>query len=528
MPKPKDNKINISNQEPESKSLGYQIELLKNLIKLADESQQVLKKIENFYSDKSLSDKIFIVQEVVKEFENNNDFKQQIINSVKSGSLRILKKGLEQPVLLLIIDELEALVNSELNNFEQDESLSKNISEVVTNNLKEENNNGSFSIPLVSSSEFKISLEKLPLFDIFNNLRQRHGFPLGIEEYLIVVKSLKAGFGINNRQELEQLCCTLWAKSEEESRLIHKLFEQMWIQIEDNILDEVETESKLIQTGIDFGTSFTNVTLSSELENKPIPEIEESPSIMLEQDEPVQVVKAIRTRHQETSLNRPCYSLLNEYFPVTKRQMKQSWRYLRRPVREGIAVELDIESTVDKIGREGLLIEPFLIPRRINKTDLILMVDQEGSMTPFHGLSRQLIETAQRGGKLRQTRVFYFHDYVDKYIYRHPALLNAQKLDEMLAEVGERAIILIISDGGAARGKFEEERIKQTQIWINQLQESVKYVAWLNPMPSDSWQYTTASEIAQMLPMFEMSREGMNNAISVLRGKNIIHNLKKC
>lgn len=368
----------------------------------------------------------------------------------------------------------------------------------------------------------KIFLKELLLFDIFNSLRQRHDFPLGIEDYLIVVKSIKAGFGINNRQALEQLCCTLWAKSEDESRLIKKLFEQMWIQVEDYIPDEIETESTSNKE--DISDNFEPKTSSELSTTKTIPEIEETPKITLEENEPVQVVKAIRTHNQETSFNRLRYSLLNDYFPVTKRQMKQSWRYLRHLVREGIPVELDIEKTVDKIGREGLLIEPVLMPRKINRTDLILMVDQEGSMIPFHGLSRQLIETAERGGKLRQTRVFYFHDYVDKYIYRHPALLNAQKLEEMLAEVGERAIILIISDGGAARGKFEEERVQQTQLWINQLQSSVKYVAWLNPMPSDSWQHTTASEIAQMLPMFEMSREGMNTAINVLRGRHIMIN----
>ena len=41
-------------------------------------------------------------------------------------------------------------------------------------------------------------------------------------------------------------------------------------------------------------------------------------------------------------------------------------------------------------------------------------------------------------------------------------------------------------------------------------------------MPSDSWQHTTAGEIAQMLPMFAMSRTGMNAAISVLRGRHIV------
>ena len=140
-------------------------------------------------------------------------------------------------------------------------------------------------------------------------------------------------------------------------------------------------------------------------------------------------------------------------------------------------------------------------------------------MVPFHALSRQLVETAERGGRLRQTRVFYFHDYADEYLYRHPSLLNAQLMNEVLAEVGERAVVLIVSDAGAARGNFDRERVQYTRESIEQLQRSVQYVAWLNPMPGDSWQHTTAGEIKRFVPMFEMSRQGMNSAISVLRGR---------
>jgi hypothetical protein len=73
-----------------------------------------------------------------------------------------------------------------------------------------------------------MKLEELPLLDIFNSLRQRHGLPLGVDEYLAVLRSLQAGFGIGSRQEVEQLCCLVWAKSEEENRLVRRLFEQMW------------------------------------------------------------------------------------------------------------------------------------------------------------------------------------------------------------------------------------------------------------------------------------------------------------
>jgi hypothetical protein len=353
-----------------------------------------------------------------------------------------------------------------------------------------------------------MKLEELPLLDIFNSLRQRHGLPLGVDEYLAVLRSLQAGFGIGSRQEVEQLCCLVWAKSEEESRLIRRLFEQMWRY----------SPTELGNEGNHCIDATETLAPEPSPSNEPLPELGTQPSLT---PEPVQAVQAVRSSRRDRELKRPRYSLLTEYFPVTRRQMKQCWRYLRRPVREGVPIELDVEATVAKMGREGILLKPVLMPPRSNRTDLVLMIDQEGSMVPFHELSRQLVETAQRGGRLRQTRVLYFHDYPDDYLYRHPAMLNAQPISEVLEEIGERAVVLIVSDAGAARGNFDQERVESTKVWIEQLQQSVRYCAWLNPMPNEWWRHTTAGEIARLLPMFEMSRQGMNAAISVLRGRYI-------
>lgn len=370
-----------------------------------------------------------------------------------------------------------------------------------------------------------MKLEQLPLLEIFNSLRQRNGFPLGIEEYLVVVQSLQAGFGLDSRDALEQLCCTLWAKSPQESKLIHRLFQQMWRQLEDKpktpLSNDSERSSRFdSREEIEQKNRNNEIPTNDSLDSKANNELAKFSAVALE-DEPVQVVKAVRNQIRDSSLIRPRYSLLDDYFPVTKRQMKQSWRYLRRLLREGIPTELDVEATVAKTVRQGILLQPVLMPPRVNRTDLVLLIDREGSMVPFHDLSRQLLDTATRGGRLRQARIFYFHDYVDEYVYRHPALIDAQHIDQMLAQAGERAAILIISDGGAARGSFDKIRVERTQIWLEKLQKSAKYLTWLNPMPNDSWQHTTAGEIAQMLPMFAMSRTGMNAAISVLRGRHI-------
>lgn len=370
-----------------------------------------------------------------------------------------------------------------------------------------------------------MKLEELPLLDIFNSLRQRHGLPLGVDEYLVALRSVQAGFGVSSRQEVEQLCCLVWAKSEEENRLVRRLFEQMWRYFpaesgsEGNRFSRAEALPEPETPSAELDDPFAETPESEAPPADEPPELETQPNLT---PEPVQAVQAVRSSRRDRELKRPRYSLLTEYFPVTRRQMKQSWRYLRRPVREGVPTELDVEATVAQIGREGILLEPVLIPPRTNRTDLVLMIDQEGSMVPFHDLSRQLVQTAERGGRLRQTRVFYFHDYPDKYLYRHPAMLDAQPMSEVLEEMGERAVVLIVSDAGAARGNFDRERVSSTQTWIELLQQSVRYCAWLNPMPNECWQKTTAGEIARLLPMFEMSRQGMNAAISVLRGRYFV------
>lgn len=364
--------------------------------------------------------------------------------------------------------------------------------------------------------------DELPLLDLFNRLRREHCLPLGVEEYMAVLRALQAGFGVEDRRALEQLCCTVWIKSEEEARLFHRLFEQMLAQ--PVIRPEEPSPPKSTQPTLETPAAPPPEAPASE--TLPPASTQTAPArlhtLTLEMNEPTQVVQAIRrSAREDLEMGRPRFSLLTEYFPVTRRQMKQSWRHLRRPVREGPPEELDVITTIEKIGREGILLEPVMVPRRSNRAELALLVDQDGSMVPFHALSRQLAETARRGGRLGQAGVYYFHDYPHGYLYRDPARLEAQPVPDALAAIGERAAVLIVSDAGAARGNFDLERVERTRTFIQQLKQSVRRYAWLNPMPNTRWPGTTAGEIARLVPMFEMSRRGLDAAISALQGRYV-------
>jgi uncharacterized protein with von Willebrand factor type A (vWA) domain len=247
----------------------------------------------------------------------------------------------------------------------------------------------------------------------------------------------------------------------------------------------------------------------------------EKPGFLEESQDEVQVAQAVL---QATSIKDDIpesrFILIGEYFPVTVRQMKQIWRYFRRPVREGSKTELDVKATVHQIGRQGLLLKPVLMPRRVNKAELLLLMDQDGSMVPFGALSRRLAETALRGGLLGKAGIYYFHNCPVEYLYHDPNLLEAELIGDVVSNVcTDRTAVLIFSDAGAARGGYSQERYELTKKFLAQLQQQMRYVAWLNPMPRSRWAGSTATDITRLVPMFEFSRRGLQDAIGVLRGR---------
>jgi uncharacterized protein with von Willebrand factor type A (vWA) domain len=259
------------------------------------------------------------------------------------------------------------------------------------------------------------------------------------------------------------------------------------------------------------------------------PDLVASTELTVVVDDEIQAARAVRRRAEEEAEEPRASRFLQdpEYFPVTRRQMKQSWRYFRLMLREGPPAVLDLRATVDRIAREGRLFDLVLVPERVNRAELLLLIDQGGSMVPFHPLSRRLVETAQRAGRLGAAGVWYFHDCPvepgrpadEGYLYREPERQTAEAIPEVLNQAHpERTAALIFSDAGAARGDLEPERSLATVDFLRQLKDHVRRVAWLNPMPRARWPATTAGEIAQSVPMFEFSRRGLHVAIAVLRG----------
>ena len=210
--------------------------------------------------------------------------------------------------------------------------------------------------------------------------------------------------------------------------------------------------------------------------------------------------------------------LTPDYFPITSRQMKQIWRQARSLVRAGPPTELDVKATVSEISRQGFLLNPVLIPRRVNRTQLLLLLDVSGSMVPFQTLSYQLAQTAYESGRFHQTWVYYFCNYPGQYLYQDSHCLQGQPIEAILPQLHPNyAGVLVVSDGGAIRGNFNPVRLRRTQEFIAELKRYTDKLSWLNPLPPHRWHKTTAGAIAKEIPMFELNQTGFEAALLAWR-----------
>jgi uncharacterized protein len=388
---------------------------------------------------------------------------------------------------------------------------------------------------------------ELPLLELFTRLRKA-GLPLGIEEYRLALQALQVDQEVENRGDLFRMCRALWVKSKNDFPLFKSIFDEVineslsensapstlitiipttssdeTLQIESKPTksdETLQTESKPTKPGT--GASDTGINQSGtgfavqgggEVTQIVAPNIEEIPAAIL-----LAYMRQISYKKADSNVG-DSY-LTDEYLPASSRQMKQIWRRLRHMVRQGPLVELDIDTTIDKIGAHGMFVDFFMVPRRINQSELILLIDHLGSMAPFHMLSRRLTETALRGGRLEKSRIFYFHNCPVKYLYHESTLHEASKIDDVFNTVDKkRTSIMIFSDAGAARGSFNAERSKLTMDFLKKIQQQTPHIVWLNPMPFSRWTDTTADEIAGLVPMFEASRRGIDEALDVLRGR---------
>jgi uncharacterized protein len=375
-----------------------------------------------------------------------------------------------------------------------------------------------------------------PLLELFYKLRERQ-FPLGPEDYMDALRAISRGYSVDSRDRMLALCQMLWAKSREEKQQIADVFES--ILPPKLSLQETEDSLRKIELEVHRQEKIDPIVSGSENVQTPQKSLDTiKPSVQIPgmsptSEQPKRPQARLQFAQPSSPIDvhlpaPPVYNLpydptfeFTGVLPITKRQMKNSWRYLRKMRRIGQRTELDVDATIQQTYQQGVLLEPAMMPRRTNQARLLMLVDEGGSMVPFRHTTQSLIESAQHSG-LAQAVAYYFHDAPLRYLFNDPRMnqKHAEEIDEVL-KAFQGAGILIFSDGGAARGNQDEERAERMASFLQRLLNQRFKIAWLNPTPVDRRAVTMTAKIHDkfMLKMMSYDRFGLDGAVNVLRGK---------
>jgi uncharacterized protein with von Willebrand factor type A (vWA) domain len=211
--------------------------------------------------------------------------------------------------------------------------------------------------------------------------------------------------------------------------------------------------------------------------------------------------------------------------PLNQARIGEALKRLRKLAPAGARDRINIEKTITRTVKIGGEIEIVFEQGLKDRLKVILAIDNGGwSMEPHVKIVQTLFDYAR--SQFKDMKTYYFHNTIYDTLWKDPT--RSQKpysIDELTRLDPESRFIIM---GDASMAPFElatrdgsihiQERKGRTSL------ESLKYIAktfthtaWLNPIQENMWGYSqTIRMIQQIFPMFELSLDGLEKAVSHL------------
>ncbi|MBW4511473.1 MAG: hypothetical protein KME64_33920 [Scytonematopsis contorta HA4267-MV1] len=329
------------------------------------------------------------------------------------------------------------------------------------------------------------------LLDLFQKLRQA-GMALTLEQYELLRQAVNKGYGLGGWKDIKRVCRLLWVKpsANYDARIFDRAFEDYIQQHHAKIPLETEPTPKNIPSIPPDKKTPLNLPKIPPRKSKNAG----MPSKKAESEK--EVLGAVKTSSTDTSNN---FNFTPKDFPINLRDVEVIWRLLKRPVQIGREYELDIDATLELIEREDFSSDVIMRPVRIRRAELLLLIDDNLAMIPYFSAFEPFIQAINEA-RITPASIYRFTSYPDEFLYYWHDPTKAEVITNLLPKLHQnRTIALIISEAGATIGTYSEQRINGISKFLSILSPCVRQLIWLNPLPSERWQQTSAWEIHKIL-----------------------------
>lgn len=215
------------------------------------------------------------------------------------------------------------------------------------------------------------------------------------------------------------------------------------------------------------------------------------------------------------------------------RQIKLALKKLKTLKKEG-RPEISINKTIDATCKNSGDIEIIFERSRKNKLKLLLLMDVGGSMSPHAERVSKLFSAAHQINHFQNFDYYYFHNMIYDSVYKDANFQIKLSLKDFYKKHPRDTKVIFVGDASMHSYEFfqktgmfdyygykflknkENKDIKTGEQRLLELKEYFTSCIWLNPDPKKYWRHETVEPISDIVPMFFLSLDGLEDGIREL------------
>ena len=215
--------------------------------------------------------------------------------------------------------------------------------------------------------------------------------------------------------------------------------------------------------------------------------------------------------------------------PLTQAQIGEALKRLRNLVPSGPMDQVDVDETIYQTMKNAGEIEIIFRRSLKDRLKVILAIDNGGwSMDPYIAVVQTLFNYAR--AQFKELKTFFFHNTIYDNIWEDPSRYRKPySIDELMRRDPDTRVIIVgdtsmapyelMSTDGSIH--IEERSTKPSLERLKFIADTFPHSVWLNPKMEVEWPYTrTISVIREIFPMFELTIDGLEEAVQHLMSKN--------
>jgi len=214
---------------------------------------------------------------------------------------------------------------------------------------------------------------------------------------------------------------------------------------------------------------------------------------------------------------------------ITESQMGEALKRLRNMIPSGPMDQVNINKTIYQTMKNAGEIEIVFDRSLKNRLKVVLAIDNGGgSMDRYVSIVQTLFNYAR--SQFKDIKTFYFHNTIYDNLWKDPQRIKRPLPFNELLRLDPETRFIIVGDASmdpaelmATEGaiNLKENASKPSIERLNVIAETFSHSIWLNPKLNHEWGWHyTVKAIKKIIPMFELSLDGLEEAVTCLMSKD--------